>query len=191
MGELQQNIIKHLFECKNEGVESVSHISRALKALQPAVHRSVKVLEKEGYVVKEKEYDGGVKGVALTSKGGAAAIVLGASPGNKEAILKFNGNYRRLLQKYFEGGGARERNDPMLKEAMRFILQGKSADKWKGRMTELIAQMVERAAQPQALFDSGLEIKQLVEEYDVDKNELRKVLEEKRQQLDSLIGQLK
>jgi DNA-binding MarR family transcriptional regulator len=191
LGQLQQDIIKHIFECKNEGVESVSHISRALNALQPAVHRSVKALEKDGYLIKEKQYTGRVKGVTLTSKGAAAAFLLGASPGNKRAILKINENYKKLMRYSLLGAVPLDRNDTVLKEAMRFILQAKSDDDWRKRRVEVFAQILEGANQPQAMFDNGLKLKQIVEKYGMEKEELREIFEQRRQQLDSLIAQLK
>lgn len=65
---MQQKILKHLLECNNEDIESVSHIARTLHVHQPAAHRSVNALMKEEYLVKEKKYAQRAKGVTLTSK---------------------------------------------------------------------------------------------------------------------------
>ena len=57
LGEVQKQILKHFFVCKeNKRPESVSHIAKELRVLQPSVYRSVNLLIKEKYLLKENEF---------------------------------------------------------------------------------------------------------------------------------------
>src|SRR5215216_6389143 len=77
LSDLQQKILKHIVECAEKN-ESVSHISKELGALQPAVFRSIKSLIEEGYLQKEREYTEREKLLSLTEKGAAVAFLLAA-----------------------------------------------------------------------------------------------------------------
>ena len=68
LGYLQQEILKHFFTCR-EKTETVSHISKQVKSLQPAVFRSIASLIKQGYLVKEKDIKNVEKYLRLTPKG--------------------------------------------------------------------------------------------------------------------------
>ena len=103
LSDLQQKILKHSIECKERN-ESVSHISRELNALQPAVFRSIDSLIDEGYLKKEKEYTGREKLLSLTEKGAAVAFLLAArhqGHGNKLSRYfgkKLGSNVQTLYQ---------------------------------------------------------------------------------------------
>ena len=75
LSELQQRILKHFFAC-TEKTDTVSHISKEINSLQPAVFRSVNSLIKDNYLEKERK-SGGEKIVKLTDKGAATAVLLG------------------------------------------------------------------------------------------------------------------
>src|ERR671923_315750 len=101
LGELQKQILKHFFVCKEDKrPESVSHIAKELKALQPSVYRSVDLLVKEKYVLKEDDFTrkSGQKYVErdliLTEKGAAAAVLLGIS---NDDIINY---FKRRKSKY-------------------------------------------------------------------------------------------
>src|SRR5215211_6029767 len=78
LSDLQQKILKHTIECTEKN-ESVSHISKELAALQPAVFRSIKSLIEEGYLKKERQYTEREKLLSLTEKGAAVAFFLAAN----------------------------------------------------------------------------------------------------------------
>ena len=85
LGEVQKQILKHFFVCKKENKrpESVSHIAKELRVLQPSVYRSVNLLIKEKYLLKENEFTrkSGQKYVErdliVTGKGAATSCYIG------------------------------------------------------------------------------------------------------------------
>ena len=47
IGELQQRILRHFFECQDQVPESVNHIANSLGVVQPAVFMMCKLLIEE------------------------------------------------------------------------------------------------------------------------------------------------
>ncbi len=72
LGNLQQEILKHIFEC--DKIETVSHLARSLKRKQPTIFKSVQLLHKFNYLeskLNTRYYTPGGKEreIAATEKG--------------------------------------------------------------------------------------------------------------------------
>jgi hypothetical protein len=76
LGELQQKILKHMFECTAE-TDNPNHIAKKLGIKQPTVYESVSLLMKDHYLKAEQKHKRGPKLLTLTDKGAAAAVLLG------------------------------------------------------------------------------------------------------------------
>jgi DNA-binding MarR family transcriptional regulator len=76
LGELQQKILKHMFECTAE-TDNPNHIANELGIKQPTVYESVQLLMKDDYLKAEQKHKRGPKSLTLTDKGAAAAVLLG------------------------------------------------------------------------------------------------------------------
>jgi hypothetical protein len=76
LGELQQKILKHMFECTAE-TDNPNHIANELGIKQPTVYESVQLLMKDDYIKAEQKHKRGPKLLTLTDKGAAAAVLLG------------------------------------------------------------------------------------------------------------------
>ncbi|MGH9982713.1 MAG: hypothetical protein ACRD8W_02005 [Nitrososphaeraceae archaeon] len=77
LGDLQTKILKHMLSCDLEGVETVSHISKEVDALQPDVFRSTKLMIQEGILEKKTTQKSNRKELVLTDKGMAVALLNG------------------------------------------------------------------------------------------------------------------
>jgi DNA-binding MarR family transcriptional regulator len=196
LSDLQQKILKHSIECKERN-ESVSHISRELNALQPAVFRSVDSLIEEGYVEKEKDYTGREKLLRLTEKGAAVGFLLAAKGQDLEQSNEYldkipNKNQLFVLQQVlssFEEFRKRHR-ESIINDAVEYwlkndLFQGENID--TRRLTYFILK---------SLWESNSELKQpksiriLIEKYGLDKSLIINALEEKKKAIDFLLSEL-
>jgi DNA-binding MarR family transcriptional regulator len=84
LGDLQQNILKHIFTCKSKA-ENTTHIAKSLGRTQPTVRKSVESLIKEGYMIGKQKHKRSEKVLELTYKGAASVIALGATLEEVEA----------------------------------------------------------------------------------------------------------
>jgi DNA-binding MarR family transcriptional regulator len=88
MGELQQSILKHIFECKSKS-ENANHIAKSLGLAQPTVFKSIQLLLKENYLESQQSTKHTEKKLTLTDKGAAAAVLLGVT------FDQFENHYKR------------------------------------------------------------------------------------------------
>lgn len=86
LGGLKTKILKHMLTCHTK-IESVSHISKEVNALQPDVFRSTKTMIQEGILIKQDSLIGQQKEVRLTEKGIAVAVLVGIK--HKELVDYF------------------------------------------------------------------------------------------------------
>jgi hypothetical protein len=88
--------------------------------------------------------------VNLTSKGAVAAVLIGGSTFNNQAaslrFKKFNEKSKSDIYNYMGAVRALYKEDPILKEAMKFFLEGRSSKEWARRRSEIIALILERAS---------------------------------------------
>jgi predicted transcriptional regulator len=78
LGDLQQKILKHIFECQSK-TENATHIPKSLDLAQPTVRKSVESLIKEGYLNATQRHKRAEKVLALTYIGAATVISLGVT----------------------------------------------------------------------------------------------------------------
>src|SRR5919112_2028207 len=89
LGELQQRILKHIFECTSKS-ENASHIAKSLGLAQPTVFKSIQPLLQENYLESKQKAKCTEKILTLTDKGAAVAVViLGVS------FDQFENHYKR------------------------------------------------------------------------------------------------
>ena len=79
LGDLQQKILKHVFECSSKA-ENTSHIAKSFGLAQPTVWKSIKSLIKEDYLKDTQQHKRAEKVLTLKDKGIASVIALGAKP---------------------------------------------------------------------------------------------------------------
>ena len=68
LGELQQKILKHIFECTSKS-ENASHIAKSLGLAQPTVFKSIQSLLQENYLESQQKSKRTEKTLTLTDKG--------------------------------------------------------------------------------------------------------------------------
>src|SRR5919112_2195718 len=89
LGELQQRILKHIFECTSKS-ENANHIAKSLGLAQATVFKSIQSLLQENYLESEQKAKRTEKTLTLSDKGAAAAVVtLGAN------FDQFENHYKR------------------------------------------------------------------------------------------------
>jgi hypothetical protein len=100
LGELQERILNHFFQCESKQVEGINHISKAINAKQP---RSIdylvtnKFLQQDSQRAREKGNKFFEKPIYITDKGAAyAVVVLGVK---LDEIKNYNIKYDRYYSK--------------------------------------------------------------------------------------------
>jgi DNA-binding MarR family transcriptional regulator len=190
LSELQQRILKHFFGC-TEKTDTVSHISKEINSLQPAVFRSVDSLIKDGYLVKEKRSDG-EKIVKLTDKGAATAVLLGIRHDKAEHYLKESkaASGLSLLTDLFKEPNNK---DLLLKKGVQFLLD----KNWISRTTmeekdklQLVAFLLSDSLIREKFDSKDSHIMKFVDTFDLNIRWLLTALQEKQRGIDSLISQL-
>jgi DNA-binding PadR family transcriptional regulator len=76
LGKLQKKIIGHMLECTSE-LENTNHIGKIFGLSQPAIFKSIRLLENENLVQTKQKYVRGRRILTLTDKGAAAALLSG------------------------------------------------------------------------------------------------------------------
>jgi hypothetical protein len=208
LGELQKEILKHFFLCKEKRPESVSHIAKELRVLQPSVYRSVDLLIKEKYLLKENEFTikSGQKYVEkdliLTGKGAAAAVLLGIT---NDEIMSY---FKRRKSKYILSNDEVEffqkfkqiaikepdKQNLLIRKMMEYFLKNDyfdeigaakdlSDDEFKRLLTYVAVEYHNAVGKPRTIRD-------LVNKYSLDKKQLKDMLEKEKLRIDSILRQL-
>jgi hypothetical protein len=208
LGELQKQILKHFFICKDNRPESVSHITKALRVLQPSVYRSVDLLIKEKYLLKEKEFSrkSGQKYVEkdliVTGKGAAAAVLLGISNNDiinyferRKSRYNFYNDEIKFFQKFKQIAISEPNKQHLLiRKMMEYFLKNNyfdeiggakdlSDDEFKRLLTYVAVEYHNAVGKPRTIRD-------LVNKYSLDKKQLKDMLEKQKLRIDSIIRQL-
>jgi hypothetical protein len=202
LGEVQQKILRHFFDCKDKEPETVSHISTKLGLLQPSVYRSVDLLVKEEYLIKEGKYARGGKELIVTEKGAAAAVLFGIT--NDQLIKYFGkikwkdssaGNEVQFLQGFKDVIiGKPDKQEVLIRKMMEYFLKNNyfdengtakhlSADEFKRLLTYVAIEYHNAVGKPHTIRD-------LVDKYSLDKKQLKDILEKEKLRIDSIIRQL-
>lgn len=208
LGILQKEILKHFFICKDKRPESVSHITKVLRVLQPSVYRSVDLLIKQKYVLKEKEFSrkSGQKYVEkdliVTGKGAAAAVLLGIS---NDDIINYFGRRRskyilsddevELFQKFKQIAIKEpDKQNLLIRKMMEYFLKNNyfdeigaakdlSDEEFKRLLTYVAIEYHNAVGKPRTIRD-------LVDKYSLDRKQLRDMLQKEKSRIDSIICQL-
>ncbi|CAN5160829.1 hypothetical protein BH18THE2_BH18THE2_23320 [soil metagenome] len=194
--------MKHFFGCKDPGPESVSHISKEIGVLQPSVHRSVDLLIKNKYLLKEIAYTVGEKKLITTDKGAAAAVLLGIT--NDQLIGYFRKirhdypsarDYDQFFQQFNHLINIREpkKRDVLIRKMMVYLLKNNyfnelgfvkiSSDEFKKLLTYVAIEYRNAVGKPRTISD-------IVEQYGLDKKQLIDMLNKQKLRIDSIIHQL-
>jgi hypothetical protein len=207
LGALQKQILRHFFLCKENKPESVSHITKALRVLQPSVYRSVDLLIKEKYLLKEKEFSrkSGQKYVEkdliVTGKGAAAAVLLGISNDDiinyferRKSKYNFYNDEIEFFQKFKQIVKEPGKQSLLIRKMMEYFLTNNyfdeigaakdlSDDEFKRLLTYVAIEYHNAVGKPRTIRD-------LVDKYSLDKKQLKDILEKEKSKIDSIIRQL-
>jgi hypothetical protein len=189
LSSLQQKILKHFFECAAIE-ETVSHISKEINALQPAVFRSISSLINEKYLIKEKGGSGVEKVIKLTEKGSAAAVILGVKYDKFEKYSykqKTSSSSSHQLQMLLNLIKEPEKKDILLKKAMEFFTKNNyfgNGNFNKELWTMMVLQVTSESINA---FNDIMTIQEFVKKYNLDAKLLKSKLEENRENIDSLL----
>lgn len=200
-------ILKHFFECNIVAPESVSHISESIKLLQPSVHRSVSLLIKNKYLMKDKRPTRSGKGkmsfekaLYVTDKGVAAAVMLGVTLDQlKNYLSKFASknesamNSISYIDRFILLYKVPVKRDFLARKAMEYSLNNNC---YNNLGTVLYPRKEFRKALRyiQDEFDETFGIaetlKEALDKYGIDKCFLKEALQKNRKRIDLVLGQL-
>jgi DNA-binding MarR family transcriptional regulator len=126
LGELQQKILKHIFECTSK-LENANHIAKTLGLAQPTVFKSIQSLLQENYLESEQKAKRTQKTLTLTDKGAAAVVLLGVTFDEFENHYKGHQDMQTLqfIKRVFK---TPKKRDFMLKKAMEYAFKNNYFD---------------------------------------------------------------
>jgi DNA-binding MarR family transcriptional regulator len=197
--------LKHFFLCKeNKRPESVSHIAKELRVLQPSVYRSVDLLIKEKYLLKENDFTRKSgqkyveKNIILTEKGAAAAVILGGT------FDEFENYFKRqrqpdieILQFIKRIYKTSEKRDLIIKKAMEYAFKNNYFDKGS-----TIRQLTEEELKKLRLYmameyinslgptSNIRSLKEFIDRYQLDREIMKEYLNQQKQFADLLLREL-
>jgi DNA-binding MarR family transcriptional regulator len=201
IGELQQKILKHIFECTSES-ENANHIAKSLGLAQPTVLKSIQLLMQENYMESQQKSKRTEKMLTLTEKGAAAAVLLGIS--NDEIINYFKRTRSEHISsdkeveffQKFKHIAIKEpdKQDLLIRKMMEYFLKNNyfdeigaakhlSTDEFKRLLTYVAIEYHNALGNPRKIRD-------LVDKYSLDKKQLKDILEKQKLMIDSMIRQL-
>jgi hypothetical protein len=195
LGELQQRILKHFFDCEGQQTETVSHLSRALGTAQPAVFKSVNLLIEQDYLIKDRKFRNGKKTLLVTDKGAAAAVVLGVSYDkfanyhirlNRPNELQHLNNFERLFR-------VPDRREFLVRKMSYYLLRNNLYEKgWTRWLSQNERKLVLAylSVEYNKAFGNVHTIKGLIDKYGIDKELVRHMFERDRKRIDSIIKRL-
>jgi hypothetical protein len=202
LGDLQQRILKHFFECRDEIPESVNHIAHSLGVVQPAVFKSVNLLIKDNYLAKEREYKNGRKALIVTDKGAAASVTLGipyeqmvyyfVKLSNQDRSAARQVDYFKKFENMLT---IPDRREFLVKKMMEHLLKTSKFDdagfiKWPLLQGEIKLLLAYVTIEYNKAFGKVTTIKEFIDKYGMDKKFLKTMFENDRKRIDSIIKQL-
>jgi hypothetical protein len=210
MGELQEKILKHFFECQSKQIEGVNHISEAVGASQPSVSRSMdhllenKYLQEDPKLAREKGHKFFEKPLYVTDKGAAYSVVnLRIS---LEQIKSYNKKYDRTSEdvwnQYYKIFLIPEKREYIFRKTMEFLLMNNIFDnegRIRNQLTEeeiLKMKVSEFTASKEYYEAAGLysqrtsNINEFIDRYKIDRNKFREHLLLKKEEIDSALKQI-
>lgn len=121
LGELQVRILTHMLSC--DLVENVSHISRAVNALQPVVFQSTKVMMEEGIITKTAISNSNKKQLSLTDKGLATAVLTGIKHKKLDEFFDMSGERFKFFEAILQQKQGPSRQRALLKKALEYMVE--------------------------------------------------------------------
>jgi hypothetical protein len=199
LGELQQKILKHFFSCE-EKAESVNHLSSVLNVVQPAVFKSVNLLIKDMYLVKDSKYKDGKKALFVTDKGAAAAVVLGVTYKQLQEYFKrlrqehsSAAEQFRYLKKFDTLFRIPDKREFIVRKAFEYFLKN---DWYDGSVfkypdqNEFKLLLAYLSVEYNRSFGNVSTIKDIIDKYGLDKEFLRNRFKKDRERMDAIINEL-
>jgi predicted transcriptional regulator len=198
LGELQQKILKHMVECKEESQETVNHIAERLNLAQPTVFKSVQLLIEGNYVESHQEYKRGPKILILTDKGAAAGIMSGVDLNKYESHEKSHGS--NLIKVHLDFLGkittTPERRNLMFQRAMEYHLKnnifenGYLRDKTPEQEKKFVQYIASEYVNSLGPASNIKTFEEFVDRYQVDKEFLKTFLIHQKEIIDKFVEKL-
>ena len=198
LGELQQKILKHIFECKSES-ENVSHIAKVLRLKQPTVYESIQLLIKDKFLQSERQlHRRGEKKIQVTHKGAAIAVMLGMP---FERLENYTRKHNPEFFTFFLDACKKvtttsQRRDLLIKMALEYALKNNFFE--QGYIREINAEETKRfqlyiASEYISSLGPATNIKSIkdfVERYGVDKEYLKGLFSYQKDFFDKFLNEL-
>jgi hypothetical protein len=209
LGDLQQRILRYLFEKKEETV-TCTGLANTFHIKQPTVAKSVKVLSDTNYLIIQKVGFAlnGIKRLLLTDKGIAAAIVVGATFEDAPYRLssnEVNQSDRYLLHyiKTIVSGYSGPDGNSYLKRGIRYLIENDYFNR-KGEIESILGQRKVDTSSDKQIDELKLRIaleyateigepitlKTFVDKYGINADILVNYLDLQRARIDKITGEL-
>jgi DNA-binding MarR family transcriptional regulator len=197
LGELQQKILKHIFECTAKS-ENANHIAKSLGLAQPTVFKSVQSLLQENYLESEQKSKRTEKTLTLTEKGAAAAVViLDVSFDEFENYYKRQGHSDiEKLQNIKTIFKTPEKRDFMIKKAMEYAFKNnyfegstirqRTEEELKNLRLYMAMEYI-KSLEPTSNIHN---LKEFIDRYQLDKEIMKEYLNKQKQFADVLLKEL-
>jgi DNA-binding MarR family transcriptional regulator len=207
LGELQERILNHFFQCESKRIEGINHISKAINAKESSVSRSIdillynKFLQEDPKRAREKGNKFFEKAIYLTDKGAAYAVVmLGVKLEQiKNYISKYDSTSATGWDQYFEAFQIPANREYIFRKTMEFLLTNNIFDD-KGRMRQLTEDEIQKKAifeftaareHIESVDSSGItNFNDFLHECGIDKNDMKKYLLYKKRETDWALNEL-
>ena len=189
---------------RKQKTRSVSHIAKELRVLQPSVYRSVDLLIKEKYLLKENDFTRKSgqkyveKNLILTEKGAAAAVILGGTFDEFENYFKRQRHPDiEILQFIKRIYKTSEKRDLIIKKAMEYAFKNNYFDKGS-----TIRQLTEEELKKLRLYmameyinslgptSNIRSLKEFIDRYQLDREIMKEYLNQQKQFADLLLREL-
>jgi DNA-binding MarR family transcriptional regulator len=197
LGELQQKILKHIFECTSES-ENANHIAKSLGLAQPTVFKSIQSLLQENYLESQQKAKRTEKTLTLTGKGAAAAVLLGVT------FDQFEDHFKRQrhpdiqnLQSIKSMFKMPEKRDFMFKKAIEYAFKNNYFDEGSSikqpsqeELKNLKLSMAMEYIKSLPPTSNVHNLKEFIDRYQLDKETMKEYLNKQKQVADLLLKEL-
>jgi DNA-binding MarR family transcriptional regulator len=197
LGELQQKILKHIFECTSES-ENANHIAKSLGLAQPTVFKSIQSLLQENYLESQQKAKRTEKTLTLTDKGAAAVVLLGVT------FDQFENHFKRQrhpdiqnLQSIKSMFKRPEKRDFMFKKAIEYAFKNNYFDEGSSKkqpsqeeLKNLKLSMAMEYIKSLPPTSNVHNLKEFIDRYQLDKETMKEYLNKQKQVADVLLKEL-
>ena len=198
LGELQQKILKHIFNCTADS-ENASHIAKALGLKQPTVYESIQSLIKDKFLQSKRQlHKRGEKALQVTHKGAAAAVMLGIPFENLENYTKKHDSefFTFFVQACKKITTTTQKRDLLIKMALEYALKNNFFE--QGNLREINAEEAKKfqlyiASEYISSLGSATNIKNLrdfIDRYGIDKEYLKALFSYQKNFFEKFLNEL-